>query len=347
MAGTPPDIASPPRDELVIKVLAALRPRGRRPRRDPGPPALARRADAAVDADQGGREDVDLPFALVVDAELFRLDSVVRWLDSAEAVEAAAVEPGSTTPPPLDPAETGGPSMSALQLPQVCKATARRRRCSRSPRWTSRRAGALVAVMGPSGSGKSRSSRSPAASRSHQRRGGSTGSPGDEVPRRQGAAAPPTVGYVFQDFNLLAGLTAGGERLAAAGARRGEKKARVQASRCSTGSAGGSRGPLPARALRWGTATGGDSPRDGRSAALLLADEPSGALDSDNSEEVMRLVPTRVNAAWLAWSSPTTRSWRRGRTGWSSSGTVGRRSDSPAATPESFIADLPAPSPRL
>ena len=28
--------------------------------------------------------DFDLTFALVVDAELFRLDSVVRWLDTAD-----------------------------------------------------------------------------------------------------------------------------------------------------------------------------------------------------------------------------------------------------------------------
>ena len=30
-------------------------------------------------------QDSDVAFALVVDAELFRLDSVVRWLDAADA----------------------------------------------------------------------------------------------------------------------------------------------------------------------------------------------------------------------------------------------------------------------
>ena len=53
---TPPDLSSPPRDELVIKVLVALRgARRRRARRDPGAPPLPGRADAAVDAAQGGR----------------------------------------------------------------------------------------------------------------------------------------------------------------------------------------------------------------------------------------------------------------------------------------------------
>ena len=38
--------------------------------------------------------DLDLPFALVVDAELFRLDSVVRWLDAADGrLKRAAIEP--------------------------------------------------------------------------------------------------------------------------------------------------------------------------------------------------------------------------------------------------------------
>ena len=36
----------------------------------------------------------DLSFALVVDAELFRLDSVVRWLDTAEGrLKRASIEP--------------------------------------------------------------------------------------------------------------------------------------------------------------------------------------------------------------------------------------------------------------
>ena len=44
----------------------------------------------------------DLGLALVVDAELFRLDSLVRWLDSAGGrLERASAEPPSKSPAPL------------------------------------------------------------------------------------------------------------------------------------------------------------------------------------------------------------------------------------------------------
>jgi DNA-binding PadR family transcriptional regulator len=83
---TPPDLASPPRDELVIKVLVALRV--------PGvdvPEILQVHRKYLVELmqqwtrikEEGAAGDLGL--ALAVDAELFRLDSVVRWLDSAEA----------------------------------------------------------------------------------------------------------------------------------------------------------------------------------------------------------------------------------------------------------------------
>ena len=83
---TPPDLASPPRDELVIKVLVALR------MPDVDVPAVLQvhrrylvqlmqqwtRIKEDADAD-------DIGLVLAVDAELFRLDSVIRWLDSAES----------------------------------------------------------------------------------------------------------------------------------------------------------------------------------------------------------------------------------------------------------------------
>ncbi len=82
---TPPDMSSPPRDELVIKVLVALRLPGvdvhdviqvhRR--------YLVQLMQQWTHLKQDAGED-DLGFALVVDAELFRIDSVVRWLDAAE-----------------------------------------------------------------------------------------------------------------------------------------------------------------------------------------------------------------------------------------------------------------------
>ena len=46
--------------------------------------------------------DSDLSLALVVDAELFRLDAVIRWLDAADGrLKRAAADP---PPPPTAPA---------------------------------------------------------------------------------------------------------------------------------------------------------------------------------------------------------------------------------------------------
>src|SRR5512132_1731463 len=80
---TPPDLTSPPRDELVIKVLVALRVPGI----DVHDVVQVHRRYVVGLMQQWTRlkEDAgeqDLAFTLVVDAELFRLDSVIRWLDA-------------------------------------------------------------------------------------------------------------------------------------------------------------------------------------------------------------------------------------------------------------------------
>jgi len=91
---TPPDLSSPPRDELVIKVLVALA----LPGVDVHEAVQVHRRYLVEVMQQWTRlkEDesrFDLNFALVVDAELFRLDSLVRWLDSADGrLKRAAVE---------------------------------------------------------------------------------------------------------------------------------------------------------------------------------------------------------------------------------------------------------------
>ena len=82
---TPPDLASPPRDELVIKVLVALRVPGT----DVSDVIQVHRRYLVELMQQWTRikEDgspEDLSLALAVDAELFRLDSVIRWLDAAD-----------------------------------------------------------------------------------------------------------------------------------------------------------------------------------------------------------------------------------------------------------------------
>ena len=81
----PPDLSVPPRDDLVMKVLIAVRVPGT----DVSEIIQAHRRylvqlmqewTRLKEDDNGG----DLAFSLVVDSELFRVDSVVRWLDAAE-----------------------------------------------------------------------------------------------------------------------------------------------------------------------------------------------------------------------------------------------------------------------
>jgi DNA-binding PadR family transcriptional regulator len=100
---TPPDLSLPPRDELVIKVLVALTVPGVDVRE-----VIQIHRRYVVEVMQQWthlKEDessFDLNFALVVDAELFRLDGVVRWLDMADArLKRAAVEPRSAEPSAL------------------------------------------------------------------------------------------------------------------------------------------------------------------------------------------------------------------------------------------------------
>jgi DNA-binding PadR family transcriptional regulator len=82
---TPPDMTSPPRDELVIKILVALRVPGT----DVPEVIQAHRRYLVQLMQQWTRikeaaAESDIALALAVDAELFRLDSVIRWLDSAD-----------------------------------------------------------------------------------------------------------------------------------------------------------------------------------------------------------------------------------------------------------------------
>ena len=83
--GPPPNTGVPPRDELVIKVLVALRV----PDVDVVDLIQAHRrrlvqmmqhfTSLKADADES-----DVGLLLVVDAEIYRLDGVIRWLDTAD-----------------------------------------------------------------------------------------------------------------------------------------------------------------------------------------------------------------------------------------------------------------------
>jgi DNA-binding PadR family transcriptional regulator len=97
---TPPDLSEPPRDELVIKILVA----SRLPNVDVFDVIQLHRRYIVQLMQQWTRmkEDesqFDLAFALAVDAELFRLDAVIRWLDSADGrLHRAATEPAPERP---------------------------------------------------------------------------------------------------------------------------------------------------------------------------------------------------------------------------------------------------------
>jgi DNA-binding PadR family transcriptional regulator len=82
---TPPDLTSPPRDELVIKVMVALR----LPGVDVHDVIQVHRRYLVELMQQWTHlketeAEHDLSLVLVIDAELFRLDSVIRWLDTAD-----------------------------------------------------------------------------------------------------------------------------------------------------------------------------------------------------------------------------------------------------------------------
>ncbi len=83
---TPPESSSPPRDELVIKVLVALHVPGIdvheviQAHRRHGVEQMQLYTGVKAEA-----AETDVGLGLVVDAELFRLEGVVRWLDAADA----------------------------------------------------------------------------------------------------------------------------------------------------------------------------------------------------------------------------------------------------------------------
>ncbi len=161
-------------------------------------------------------------------------------------------------------------------------------------------AGELVAVMGPSGSGKS--------TLLHVAGGLDTPTTGEVLvegrdlaalsPAQVAAVRRRSIGYVFQDLNLLPSLTAlenvslpleldgarGGLARRAARDALGEVGVGHLAGRFPDDMSGGQQQRVAiARALV--------GPR-----RLLLADEPTGALDSTTGEEVLRVLRARCEA---------------------------------------------------
>jgi putative ABC transport system ATP-binding protein len=160
-------------------------------------------------------------------------------------------------------------------------------------------AGELVAIMGPSGSGKS--TLLTVAGTLEEPTTGEVfigGTPVAAMSRNDRARLRRhSVGYVFQDFNLLAGLTAL-ENVSLPLELDGMNAKRAQAIALDALA----QFDMDERAQRFpDELSGGERQRVAIARAvvgergLLLADEPTGALDSANGEAVMRMVRQACN----------------------------------------------------
>ena len=245
-----------------------------------------------------GEKDVAL--ALVADAELFRLEAIIRWLDAADVrlkQHQPIAPPASGRSASRTNSHDGGlPMTSALELRHVSKVYGSGPTEVHALRNVdlSVERGELVAIMGPSGSGKSTlltiAGSLEEATSGEVVVGGidlATVSRADQARMRR-----RSIGYVFQDFNLLPGLTALEnvtlplelDGIPSKGAREAGLEALEELD-------------VAERADRFpDELSGGERQRVAIARAvvgergLLLADEPTGALDSVNGEAVMRLL---------------------------------------------------------
>lgn len=161
-------------------------------------------------------------------------------------------------------------------------------------------AGELVAVMGPSGSGKSTLLN--VAGGLDRASSGTVTIDGDELTALAADALATvrrrSVGFVFQDHNLVGSLTLAenvGLPLELDGAPLAQVRERARAALAEVG--------LGDLADRYpDQASGGQRQRTAIARALVgprrlvLADEPTGALDSVTGEEVLRLLRARCDA---------------------------------------------------
>jgi putative ABC transport system ATP-binding protein len=207
-------------------------------------------------------------------------------------------------------------------------------------------AGSLVAVMGASGSGKSTlltiagSLEDPTSGEVYV-----GGRPLSAMSRNAKAQLRrKSIGYVFQDYNLLAGLSAI-ENVSLPLELDGVSARKAQAAAMEALEGFG----LPDRASHYpDQLSGGERQRVAIARAvvggrqLLLADEPSGALDSTNAEEVMRLILAachRGMAAIVVTHDAQLASWAD-RVVFLRDGRIVDQT-MPTESPDAFLADLP------
>jgi putative ABC transport system ATP-binding protein len=209
-------------------------------------------------------------------------------------------------------------------------------------------AGSLVAVMGASGSGKS--TLLTIAGSLEQPTSGEVyvgGRPLSSLSRNGKARLRrQSIGYVFQDYNLLAGLSAV-ENVSLPLELDGISARRAQAAALESLDDFG----LKDRASSYpDQLSGGERQRVAIARAvvggrqLLLADEPSGALDSTNAEAVMRLIRSACHhglAAVVVTHDAQLASWAD-RVVFLRDGRVVDQT-LPVEGPEAFLADLPNP----
>jgi putative ABC transport system ATP-binding protein len=207
-------------------------------------------------------------------------------------------------------------------------------------------AGSLVAVMGASGSGKS--TLLTIAGSLEDPSSGEVYVDGQSLSKlsRNGKARlrRQSIGYVFQDYNLLAGLSAV-ENVSLPLELDGVSSRKAQATALESLEDFG----LSDRASHYpDQMSGGERQRVAIARAvvggrkLLLADEPSGALDSTNAETVMRLILAACHrglAAVVVTHDAQLASWAD-RVIFLRDGRVVDQT-LPLESPESFLAEAP------
>ena len=103
-------------------------------------------------------------------------------------------------------------------------------------------------------------------------------------------ATPRTLGFIFQQFNLIPTLTAL-ENVEVALAPTSSRRPRAARPEGFWSGLSWARAPtISLPALRWRAATGGHRPGPGQQPEVLLADEPTGNLDTKTGDAILALL---------------------------------------------------------